>query len=912
MIKFRKRRNAVRPTTRPLFARSLFGRNRMESELDEELQFHISMKTDEHIRQGLDGEAARRASIRDFGGMDLAKEACRDERGFRWLEALRQELHYAVRTLLKEKTFTAVSVLTFAVGIAALTSMYSVFDSALIQPLSYEGNERLVAVVAREGAVPCPYAVSFQYYRFLRDQNRDFTGIGLYAENELEYATVESREPVKTACVTATVFQMLKTEPIRGRVFSLEEDRVDGPGVAVVSSSFWRNRVAAREDILGQQIILKGRPRIVIGVLPSSFSFPSKAVEIWVPLQSELAQMLNNPRAAYPRLVATVKSTVHLTRAEQNLRSMIGRLDKEYKGWTPRSSEPPCLVYYRDYVLGDSRMAMVILLIASLFVMAIACANVTNLFLVRAEKKRRESAVRIVLGAGKPRLLLQNVSEALLVSVAGCALGIVFAWWSLDWLKVLAREMIPRLNEARMGMEGLGVAVAGSFLASLVIGTIPVFKFRERSMLGALGTSQNVSGQAGRHLRGILVMTEFALAIVLMVGAGLMIRSLQAMLSIGLGFNPEQAITFYPKLPRSHYSTSARSLDFCERLESRLRALPGVLAVGITNRLPLYEGLIARSFIRADKVSQLVQTLSYSVSPGYFAAMGIPILEGRGFMESDRGKSFEQVVIIDESLAKRFWPNDRALGKTLFVPPVLSGKPGEMVRLGDERQNISLTIVGIVPSVRKYGFKSAALKQETGEETGEYYRSAGSFNGSDPLWANFFVLRLKGDMAGIRDAIGREISSLDKAVTISELNTMKNRWLDSSADTRYYTAVLNIFGMNALILAAIGIYGIIAFTIAQRTHEFGVRMVLGANRRQILRLAAAEGVYWVLIGTSVGLIGGMALSRLLRSMLFQVQNMDILTYVGVLLIIAAVACVACYVPARRATLLDPWTVLRIE
>ena len=610
-------------------------------------------------------------------------------------------------------------------------------------------------------------------------------------------------------------------------------------------------------------------------------------------------------------LMATLKPGVNLLQAEENLRSIIGNLNKDYKTFFRASPlEPPTLMYYRDYLIGNYRPAFPILLIAGAFVMAIACANVANLFLIQAERRRRERALRVVLGAGKGRLLGQSLTEALLISGAGSALGIALAWWSLEYMRLLARQVIPRLNEAAIGLEGVGFAVAISVAASVVVGAVPAMK-SDALLVNDLNATPTVSSQSRSRVRGFLVILEFALALVLSFGAGLMIRSLHNLLNVGLGFNPDHVLTFSLNLSRSQYPTG-RAVEFYDRLEQRLANLPGVRAAGMTNYLPLANSVISNE-IRSEQMATRpsVATVRYVVSPGYFNAMGIPILRGRCFSELDLSQK-EQVVIIDENLARKFWPNEEALGKRLFVDPTQAGVPMNSEQ-SPPPEAIPLTVVGVAQSVRKYGFRTSAPRRED-EEIGEYYRPSGAFDGAVNLVfvGTSFAVRTQSDPTKLIDAVRREVMALDKNLTPTQFTTMENRWLDFSAETRFYTIILNAFGLSALLLAAVGIYGIVAYSISQRTHEFGVRMALGAEAHQIFRLVAGEGMRWVVVGVAVGSFGALALSRYLSSMLFEVSSSDALTFGTSVLLLAGVAFFACYKPARRATKLDPWTVLRID
>ena len=894
--------------------RNLLSRQKIEQDLDEEIESSLEILTQEKLKAGLSASEARRQALIELGGVDQVKEEVRTVRIGHSIDALTEEVKYAARSVIQKRLFASGAVLTCAIGIAALTSVFSLFRSALIHPLPFEREEPLIAVTDDRGA---PYSVSPPYYLQLTQRSRSFDRIGMYTTKQVDFRTGETREWLAWASVTAGVFEMLKTRPLRGRVFGAGEDLPGGPNVAMISAAFWRNRLGGQEDVLGRQIEISGTGRTIIGILPDYFQFPAKDVEVWTPLHVDFGPILYNARARIFQIAASLRPGFSVDQAAAEFRYNIGQIDREFSGLSP--SPEPALMHYRDYVVGNYRPAYLVLLLAGLFVMAIACANMTNLFAIRSVQRCRERALCVVLGAGKGRLLARPLFEALLISAAGSALGVLLAWWSLTYMKVLARESIPRLNEATIGLEGIGLATALAVTTAVIASVLPAFKSPETSLASSLSMTPMVSGQNRSPMRRFLVMLQFSLAVILMIGAGLMIRSLHNLLNIGLNFNPDNVLTFSPKLPPSLYPSNNRRLEFTERLEQHLSNLPGVVAVGATNTLPL--GILARRMsIRTEKDRQTkrqLSSISCVVSSGYFRAMGIPILRGRYFTEFDRNGK-EQVVIIDESLATHFWPNDNPIGKQLFVDVYSAGaKP--------EPEAVPLSVVGVVPTVTRHAFRRVL---GSGVETGQYYRPSGCYMGTiseatsaligikpgtaDVAVAAIFTVRTQGDPMMLADAVRHEFNALDKEVVPGGFTTIENLWLDFSAERRFYMTVLNIFGLYALLLAAVGIYGVVAFSISQRTHEFGVRVALGAKAVQILRLVMLEGLRWVVTGTAVGCFAGMALSRYISSMLFEVSGRDTLTIGSCIVILSFVAFLGCYFPARRATRLDPLAVLRAE
>jgi len=626
-----------------------------------------------------------------------------------WLVGLWHEFRAARTLFLKRRLFAALGTLTVALGIAALGTVFSIFDSALLRPLPYEGKDPLLAVVDSEQLADMqPYALSFQYYARLRESNRCFGDLGLYANRRVELQSGESRERLDISLVTATIFTVLKTVPIQGRVFSVEEDHPGGREFAIISASFWREHLGGREGALGQQINLDGIPHTIIGILPASFSFPNKGAQVWVPLQVDLGTMLSNPQARYPILVATLKGGIALDTAEQDLRAALTKLDSYYRKWPP-TQYLPRLMYYRGFLISQYRKVFILLLLAGICVMAIACANLTNLFLIRSEKMCLDDTLRVALGASMWRLLARYLLEGLLITATGGLLGALLARWCLDLIKMIALESIPRLTEAAVHSEAVALILATCTLTVIIIAAAQSRRAGRINLTSYLNASTKVSQQGGRKVRRYLVSIEFALALLLMVEAGLMIRSMQNIVNVGLGFNPDNVVTFAPQQVMSIYPTAGRWLAFCDTLEEHLKALPGVISVGRGNRLPLAEGFVPESTIRADIDGKATPALSYTVSPGYFKAMGIPILKGRNFDQADRGHGYEQAVIIDANLAAGLGRTEKVLGSRLFVSPPAIGSPGEMYGKNEARQSIILTIIGIVPSLKKYSFRNLCV-----------------------------------------------------------------------------------------------------------------------------------------------------------------------------------------------------------
>ena len=886
-----------------------FRRNAVELDLDDELRATVDILAEEKMKPGLSAAAARREALIILGGVEQVKEEVTAVRIGHLFDDFSKDVRYGLRTLRRDRVFATAAIITIALGIGALTSVFSIFNAALLQPLPYEGSHRLVAITDRG----VPYTVSYPYYQRLRERGHVFAELGLYLIERGELTIGESRESVNTARVTASLLQAAKTTAIHGRVFSQEEDRLGGQDLAVIGISFWRNRLGGHEDVLGKQISIDGIPHTILGILPNSYTFPASGIEVWTPFHVKYGSLVNSPQSRVFQMAASLRPGFTIAQAQREVSSIVSKTDKEFPDLPP--SLPALVTFYRDYVVGNFRPAYSILLIAGCFVMAIACANVTNLFLIQAEKGRREMAVKVALGASNRRILSEQIVKSLLVMAAGSTLGVVLAWWSIAYMRVLARQKIPRLAEATMGLGGLSFAVGLCVTAAAVVTIFSLARPSSVSPAAYLSVSSMVWTPKRTGIRHLYVIIEFALALVLMIGAGLMIRSLQNLLNIGLGFKPQNVLTLYPKLPDSTLRDDVRPIQFCKRLAESLRGLPGVLAVGATSNLPFGERLSQVLPVTVDRNQNMdgeLTSIQFIVSPGYFEAMGIPIVKGRAFTESDCNPKAEQVAIIDQTLARRFWPKDDPIGQSFFEAVNQAYRP--RIEAPPPTKWLPLTVVGVVPGVTRHSLKTYLDHDPNAGwyEIGQYYRPWGTWSGLYTYLGDLFAIHTQGDPTQLADAVRREVHLLDVAVVPSEFSTMEDSWLDYSAERRFYMVILNIFGFNALVLAAVGIYGVAAFSVTQRTHEIGVRIALGAKDSQICSLVAVDGLRLVGIGGAIGACAGLALSRFLGSMLFEVSEKDVATFMISMAVLVVAASIACYLPARRATRLDPWTVLRVE
>ncbi len=871
--------------------RALLRRSQAEHDLDEELPSHIEQQIEQNIRLGMNPEEARYAARKAFGGVEQAKERSRDARGVRWLEEFWQDLRFGARMLLKNPGFTLIAIITLALGIGATTAIFSVVNAVWLRPLPYPEAEQLTLVAHRNTKREGNFELTPASYLHLRQQSKTVEQIAAYVSHDFNLTRMGEPERLQGQVVSAVLFSILKVSPIAGRVFTEAEDRDGAQRVVLLSHELWQRRFGAEANIIGNTLTLDNQSYTVVGVMPPGFDFPSKETELWAPIAFS-ANAANDRGSFYLSGIARLNPGVTLEQAQSEL-DVIGRnLAQAY----PQSNTDLgfSVVSLHESLVGGFKQALFVLLGAVGFVLLIACVNVANLLLARAAVREKELAVRAALGAGRRRLLRQLLTESTLLALAGGALGLPLAMWGVEALKLINPGTIARLEEVSLDWRVLGFTLGVSCLTGVLFGLAPALQISKPDLHHTLKEGgRGFTGTRGQRLRRLLVITEIALSLVLLIGAGLLIRSFIRLQQVDVGFNPERLLTMRVEMSESKAQDLTRISNFYQQVLERVQALPGVEAVGVANAAPIVTPGVRRAIVIEDKPdpppgqSQLV---NYRViSHDYFRTLSVPLLNGR-LLSAKENTQTPVVAVINQAMSRRYWGDDDPVGKRFKFGPRSSNTPW-------------MTVVGVVGDVRQAGLDAASLP--------ELYIP---FTQTHLNWARPRVLfiRAAGDPLSLVAAVKSQIWAVDKDQTIYAVRTMQGivtRWL---APRRFNLLLLGVFAALALVLASVGIYGVISYAVSQRTREIGVRLALGAQQRDILKLIVGQGLVLTLSGIAIGLVASFALTRWLESLLFGVSTTDPLTFAGVALLLAVVALLACWIPARRATKVDPLVALRTE
>jgi putative ABC transport system permease protein len=801
------------------------------------------------------------------------------------MDALMQDIRYAARSLRRSPAFTVVAVLTLALGIGANAAIFSVVDGVLLRPLAYANPEALVMVWGHNENIGNETA-SLPDFRDWRERNTVFESMAAVANTRFDVTGDGEPERVDAALTTANFFHVLGVTPALGRAFNAEEETSGRDRVVVLSHGFWERRFGARADAVGRTITLSGLPYTVIGVAPAGFRFGNPS-EMWAPLRTDTTR---GRRADFLTVVARLKPGVTMGQAQAQM-STVGRaLEAQYPasntGWRPE------LVSLKEQLVGDIRPALLVFMGAVGLVLLIACANVANLMLMRAAAREREMAIRAALGAGRKRIVRQMLTESILVALVGGALGLLLAVWGVSSLGAAQAAPIPRLDESGVDGRVLAFTLVLCLGTGILFGLAPALRLGSDRTQGSLreGARGASDGIGVNHLRGALVLGEVALALILLVGAGLLIRSFDRLSSVNPGFDSHSVISAQIVLPRVRYAESNNQLAFFDQLLQTTRAMPGVESVALTSDAPLSGGGNYLSFEVAGRppaAANAVQDAEVLVSgPDYFRTLRIPLRSGRNFSAQDDARA-TRVVVINSAMARRYWPG---------------GDPiGARITLGDPADSSSWrTVVGVVGDVRQN-----ALNDEP-------YPQLFLPVAQTPQRAMLLLVRTSGSPASLAGPSRRAVAALDPDLPVSDIRTLDERLDQSVAQPRVSMIVLGIFAVMALVLAAVGIYGVLSYTVTQRTRELGIRMALGAESKSVMRLVVGQAMTPVLIGVILGLAGAWGATRLMSSLLFGVSATDPLTFLAVALFLLVVAALASWLPARRATMVDPLIALRAE
>lgn len=814
-----------------------------------------------------------------------------------------RDLRYGLRLLLKNPGFTAVALLTLAIGIGATTAMFSVVNAVILRPLPFQNPDRLVLIRERlpkfmPEPVPIPAPDVVTYAR----DNTSFVGVAGFVGTHFDLTGLGRPRTISATRVGWNLFSLLGVRPAFGRTFAAGEDQPKSY-VAIVSYRFWRHELGGVGDVVGKTVTLDRKPFQIIGVMPQSFAFPlvaSEPSDVWVPLGLTPTEMASAGDNFDYGALARLKPGVTMSQAGSD----VNRIAQNILQTFPPNIRDAIqffgeVVPLKEDTVGNVRKPLLALLLAVIVVLLIAVVNVANLLLARGTTRQRELAIRIALGAGGRRLVSQLLAESVVLALAGGALGLLLATWTTSGLLSLAPANIPRLDSAGVDLRVMAFMIAVSVLAGLAFGAAPAF-FALRTNLndnlkeGGRGTS------VGRHhqrVRGTFVVAQVALALILLAGAGLLLRSFQRMLEVNPGFRPEHVITAAISLSPTQYSTALQMRSFYSQLDDKLAHIPGAVAAGLSSDLPL-EGRWHRVFsvegyMPPPGAGMFVDSHSLLVGD-YFKAMGIPLIRGRLFTQADDERS-RSVVIISQSTAEKYFAGRDPIGGRLKWGVPQNNSPW-------------LTVVGVVGDV-----KQGPLDDKTIPHTYSPYaqRTDDEMKAGSAQDLNMAVRTAGNPLAAVA-SMRQAVWSLDPQVPVTEMRTMDQVISESTAPRRFNMLLVGLFAVAALLLAAIGLYGVMSYSVSQRTHEIGVRMTLGARRSDVLRMVLGSGITLVLIGVGIGIVGALAASRLLTSFLFEVRPSDPLTFAGVALLLAIIAVVANMAPALRATKVDPMIALRSE
>jgi putative ABC transport system permease protein len=822
------------------------------------------------------------------------------------MNTLFQDVRYGARMLLKSPAVTLIVILALGLGIGANTAIFSVLNAVVLRPLPFDHPDELLFLNERSPVLD-EMSIAYPNFSDWRNQNHVFEEIGVYNRNSYNLTGYGEVERILTAQCSADLFSALRANALIGRVFTNDEDKPGASPVVVLSYALWQRRFGGQTSILNQALTLNGKSYTVIGVMPPDYAFPTR-VEMWVPVGPLSADPNWQQRGNHPGLygVGRLKPSVTQAQAQADMNNIAANLNKQYPD--SNASNGIRLRTMMEVLVGDTvKQTLWILFGAVAFVLLIACANIANLLLARATGRRKEMAIRAAMGAGRWRIARQLLTESLLLAFVGGGLGLVIARLAIKFILFISPTAIPRSREITVDWRVLAFTLGISVLTGILFGLVPALHAGEVDVSETLKESGR--GTSARHwLRSSLVIVEVATTMVLLIGAGLMIRSFYRLENVNPGFSYENLTSFTVSLPQKKYTREEQRSQFFNRLVESIRTLPGVQSAAAASGLPLGNNGWQTSFIvdgrPAPAPGDTPLMEACTVTPDYFRAMNIPLLHGRYFNEHDdrsfaAGKDYRgmndgermiagtNVIIIDEEFAKRYWPNEEAVGKR--------------IRFGSDSKAPSLEVVGVVGRVKMEG-----LDQDSNRVQGYF-----SFS-QVPLWGMTVVIKTNGDPNQLITAARNQVKTLDPDQPIYNIRTMDEIRGESVAPQRLNLTLLTIFASIAFVLAIVGIYGVMSYSVTQRTHEIGIRMAIGAQPRDVFRMILGQGMMLTVIGLAAGLVGAFALTRLMASMLFGVKPTDPATFGGVAVLLTVVALIACYVPGRRATKVDPVISLRYE
>jgi putative ABC transport system permease protein len=884
----------------------IFSRNSREQQFAVEMESNLQMHIEDNLRAGMNLDEARRQALVKFGGFNSARDDYRRQGGLPFLETLLQDLRYGTRTLRKSPGFTLVAVLTLALGIGANTAIFSVINAVLLKPLPFKDPDRLVQLWETEPA-PGNFPLTGPDYLDWQAQNTTLESSALYGwPRSFNASSAGEAQPVLAISTQANFFSVLGVGPAMGRTFAPAEDQSGKNKVAVISNGFWKKYFATRADVIGQTIELNSEPHVVVGVMPEWFNFPTRT-EIWMP--QDMAEKALGPRGSHGySAVGRVKSTSSIAAARADLLAISKRIEERFHN----PGIEAVVVPLKEQLTGDSRPQLLLLLAAVAAVLLVACVNVANLLLARATGRQREIALRAVLGASRRRVVRQLLTESVLLSLLGAALGLGGAWWAVAMIRSSNALPIPRVNAVNLDLTVLAFTVFVSMFVGLLFGLAPALQATGVDLSEELKASaQSVVSPLGwrRLLRDGLVIVEISASVALLAGAGLLLRSFSNKRNADVGVQAQNLMTLTVVLPAARYATPASVRGFIDQYLERAQHAPGVVAASISTELPLEGGNNGYVKIDGDKDpahgNRLVEF--NNITPDYFRAMGIPMVRGENFSAAevervnqvnleidelvkknpdikDLPPELSVIAVINQTMAKTFWPNQDAVGKVFH-----SGVP--------------VRVIGVVGDSSVFGIQKKPFPEAYFPYTAAVDR---------PGFAAHIAVRTSGAPMSILPTLRSQLKELDSSLAVFEPRTMEQVIAEATQDTGTMTYLLGSFAGLALILAAIGLYSVLAYLVTQRMREIGIRMALGAQQRDVLRLVMVHGSKLTVAGLLLGGASALALTRFLKTMLFGVDAKDPVTFAGVMALLAAVAMAACFVPALRAARVEPMVALRDE
>jgi predicted permease len=877
---------------------ALFHLNRAEQEMDDELRFHLEKQIEQNIARGMSAEEARDAALRTFGNVETIKDECRDALGVRFISELMQDVRYGLRQLRRNPGFTFVAVLTLAMGIGANTAIFSVVNAVLLDPLPYPQADRLVALYSRTAQFSTA-SISYPNFQDWVHLNRSFSAMAAYRQDNFTLTGTGEPERVSAEMISASFFSVLGVKPAVGRTFTPQEDQLGAGPVVILSGGFWKRKFGSAPDILGKVITLNSLPYTVVGVVPSSFYYSGNNFtlsDVYVPIGQKSDPPFRDRRVAMGMdAVGRLKPGVTLQQADADMNSLARNLAEEYPD--ANKGNGVTLVPLKQNVVGDIQPYLLVLLAAVGFVLLIACVNVANLMLARSTGRAREFAIRIALGAGQRRVVRQLLTESVLLALAGGAVGLLIATWGLRVALKILPQALPRAADVHADGRVLLFTFAASLLTGILFGLAPALKTSSANIQETLKEGGRGTSTAHHRTQTFFVVAEVALALMLLAGAGLMVRSLVALWGVNPGFDPHNVLCFRSSSPPLK-STEAIRASWRE-IHDRLAAIPGVQAASLSLSSRPLGGDSETPFYREGQpkpatTSEMKFSLFYVVQPDYLKVMRIPLKRGRFLTSADTEHS-PNVTVIDDRFAQLYFPGEDPIGKRVHFAVV----------------DITAEVVGVVGHIKQWGLDENANSPVLAQC---YFAVAQTPEMFVPLVGSNLpiVMRTQGSPLAQIGSVRRTLNQVNSRSVIYDVETMDQIISGSLSSRRFSMILMGVFAALALLMASVGIYGVISYLTSRRTHEIGIRMALGAEKRDVLRMVVGQGLKLALIGVAIGIAGALALTRFLASLLFGVKPTDPFTFVAVSLILVAVALLACYIPARRATKVDPLEALRYE